>query len=406
MIASAIFTIVALAAFAILVSPWVRSSKEWQATVTPLASIIGSGFLVSAPLLGAALGRFSIAAMAALIAAAYLIGSAVRFNIAHAEPVLRDDPPRLLWWIEQLSHLALALAYFISVAYYLTLLASFALKELGLSDETLARGIATAILLAIGSIGLWRGLKEIEQIEIFSVSANLAVIAGLMAALLWFNGALMAKDGWAWTAEAGPLDMHTVLTVLGLLIVVQGFETSRFLGDEFDGDLRIRSMRLAQLGAAAIYLVFFMLVTVLFDRTGELSGDVAAIIDMVRPVAIIIPTALTLGAVASQFSASVADSIGAAGLVEELSGNRIPLKLAYPLVAGAAIAITWSSDVFEIITYASRAFAIFYAIQCAVAVMVAWRAPDLAHRKVALVAYSSAGMIALAVAIFALPSSA
>jgi len=41
---------------ALLFLPALRNSDDWRATVTPLASIIGSGFLVVAPLLGYAVG--------------------------------------------------------------------------------------------------------------------------------------------------------------------------------------------------------------------------------------------------------------------------------------------------------------------------------------------------------------
>ena len=50
----------------VLLSPWLRRSDEWRATVTPLASIIGSGFLASVPLLARETGNWSILAMAVL----------------------------------------------------------------------------------------------------------------------------------------------------------------------------------------------------------------------------------------------------------------------------------------------------------------------------------------------------
>ena len=77
-------TVVALLAFA---RPALRRSTRWRATVTPLASIIGSGFLVVAPLLGLTAGRFALLAMAAILVLAYLVGNAVRYNIAHVEEI-------------------------------------------------------------------------------------------------------------------------------------------------------------------------------------------------------------------------------------------------------------------------------------------------------------------------------
>jgi len=50
-----------IATAAILFSPRLTASPVWRATVTPLASIIGSGFLVSLPLLAHDLGSFAVA---------------------------------------------------------------------------------------------------------------------------------------------------------------------------------------------------------------------------------------------------------------------------------------------------------------------------------------------------------
>lgn len=45
-----------------------------------------------------------------------------------------------------------------------------------------------------------------------------------------------------------------------MLLVVQGFETSRYLGNEYSLQTRIKSMRFAQLLWAAIYVGFVFLV--------------------------------------------------------------------------------------------------------------------------------------------------
>ena len=56
-------------------------SSNWKAMVTPLASIMGSGFLVSAPLLAGIVGNLAVVCMAVLLVLAYLVGGAIRFNI-------------------------------------------------------------------------------------------------------------------------------------------------------------------------------------------------------------------------------------------------------------------------------------------------------------------------------------
>ncbi|GMQ76311.1 MAG: hypothetical protein BMS9Abin01_1583 [Gammaproteobacteria bacterium] len=109
MIENTVLLAAALLAAAWLFRPALRRSTSWIATVTPLASVIGSGFLVLAPLLARAVDGWALAAMTAIVVLAYGIGAVIRFNIRHAEPLLdADDAPRPLLGVERLSDLALA----------------------------------------------------------------------------------------------------------------------------------------------------------------------------------------------------------------------------------------------------------------------------------------------------------
>lgn len=49
-------------------------------------------------------------------------------------------------------------------------------------------------------------------------------------------------------------------------------------------------------------------------------------------------------------------------------------RWAYLGVAVLGTALTWVANVFEIIALASRAFAFYYSLQCAVATLFAWSA--------------------------------
>ena len=80
---------------------------------------------------------------------------------------------------------------------------------------------------------------------------------------------------------------------------------------------------------------------------------------------------MTAGAIASQFSASVADSIGASGLVKTTTHGHISSNHAYPVIGAVAVCVIRATDVVSIATLASRAFVLFYALQCLVAVLVA-----------------------------------
>ncbi len=91
-----ILPIVAISLTAILLSKKVKNSPLWRATLTPLASIIGSGFLVVAPLLGNIVGANAVWAIIAIVIFAYTIGSVLRFNILQVEPLLNAGGNRWL----------------------------------------------------------------------------------------------------------------------------------------------------------------------------------------------------------------------------------------------------------------------------------------------------------------------
>jgi len=404
-------SIIALSLWAVvatlLFSRRLQNSRNWQATVTPLASIIGSGFLVSVPLLVKETGNWAVFAMISLVAVAYLVGAAIRFNIRYAEPLFAQPDPdgelRIAESLERLSHFVLAFAYFISVTYYLMLLSNFLLNGFGIQDETLARTITTIVLVALGSLGFLKGLSGVERIEKYTVGINLAIIAGLLGALLWLNGEALLEGSWRLGDVGSTFSLESVQVLLGLLIVVQGFETSRFMGDEYDAETRIRTMRYAQWISTCVYVLFFLLMTILFPELGDDTG-ITAIIGLVGHVALVLPIMLTLGAIASQFSAAVADSIGCAGLIENVAGRRINVRHAYPIIAVIAIVLAWDAPIFRIITLASQAFALFYFIEGCVALAVAHEKRDLPNRVAHMLLWACVSLICLSVVLFGIPS--
>lgn len=397
MTSGAIAVVFAIVAMAMLLRPRFVRSPFWRATATPLASIIGSGFLVSAPLLRELVGYWAPVGIAVLLALSYLIGAAIRENIAYVEPLLEDGKKhRPIVQIEYLSSVALAFAYFVSVAYYLVLFASFLLKTGEISDPLPIKLVVSAILFAIGTLGYWRGFGAVEQVEVYAVSMKLAVIAGIVAALVYYDTGLVGT--WSPAPLGASFDSGDIAPLLGLLIVVQGFETSRFLGSEYAAELRIRTMKAAQLIAAAIYLAFFLLVLPLYAFEVETDG-VAAIVDMLVPISAILPVLVILGALASQSSAAIADANGAAGLLHDLSRRRILVPSCYPMIAVVAAIVTWQTDVLSLIALASRCFAFYYMLQCVVASISANKRGSLGHT----VGYSALAILCLAVVLFGAP---
>jgi hypothetical protein len=382
-------------------SKQLASSSSWNATVTPLASIMGSGFLVSAPLLGGIVGNLAVVCMATLLLIAYAVGEAIRFNIRHFEPI-EDEGHGPAQSVAFLSRIVLSGAYFISVTYYLQLLAAFLLNAFDVQSQVAAHSITTAILVGIGTIGMWQGLDALEAVEKYAISLNLGMIGALLVGLAVYNLDLWLGGTWKLPEISSTIDLRDLRVLLGLLIVVQGFETSRYLGDKHPAEQRIETMRTAQILSAAIYLVFIGLATVLFHP--GLGSDVTAIISLTKPVAVVLPLLLSIAAIGSQFSAAVADNSGAGGLIEEITHRKLPIRFAYLLILVVTVALTWETDVNGIIAYASRAFALYYMLQCVVAVLVARQVSDLRGRGLRVVIFAALALVCLLVFALGLPS--
>jgi hypothetical protein len=345
--------------FAIMLLPALRRNDLWRATVTPLASIIGSGFLVVAPLLADVAGPYGLVAMLGIVVVAYVIGWVIRFNIGHGENAAGGSV------LGRVSNLALTLAYVISVAFYIRLLASFALSMTPYDTVFNGNLLASVVLALIGGIGFLRGLQGLEALETVSVSLKLSIIAALLVGLFAYNA-----SGGQWMADIKAAEMDGWMRfrmLAGMLLVVQGFETSRYLGEAYSAEMRIRTMRLAQLLSGLIYAAFIFLVLPLMVFLPEGKPSETAIIDISGNVAWVLPFMLILAAFMSQLSAAIADTVGAGGLVAEETGGKVSARLTYPALVAAAIALIWSFDLFQVVSIASRAFAFYYMTQAVIA---------------------------------------
>ena len=401
MTASNIALLAASLVFAVLfLQPRLLRSQLWQATVTPLASIIGSGFLVAGPILAHAAGRWAALAMLGLCAIAYLFGSAIRHNIVHVEPAYADSPSLTVSTLERASEIALSLAYFVSVAYYLNLFAAFGLRLGAIIDPLWIRITSTVVIAAVGAIGMRGGLDALERLTIGAVSLKLALIGALLTALVVATVVAVHAGTFDWPALEHARGAHEFQMLLGLVILVQGFETSRYLGSTYDAETRVRTMRWAQWLSTAIYLVFMLLITRYFSGDLPKEGGETAIIDMLAPLGALVMPVIVIMALASQLSAAVADTSGAGGLISESTSKRVSVNIGHLATAVAAIAITWLADIYQIITYASQAFVTYYALQSLQAALSAWR---LGKKKRAAL-YAGGILIALVVVFFAVPA--
>jgi hypothetical protein len=356
---------------ALTLSPFARSDG-WRATVTPLASIIGSGFLICGPLLAREFGSAAILAMGLLLAIAYAAGWVIRFNITHVENHLADatfnDP---IAWVARITQGVLALAYAVSVAYYLKLLAEFTLKPVAIDpawQPVAANIIVTVIIALMTLLALGGSLRKVEHLAHGTVSIKIGIIAGMLVAL----GIAWSMGGMTDPLPPARISWASIPMLLGLIITVQGFETSRYLGHDYAAALRIKTMRHAQWIASAIYLAFIALLTPFLARAAATEG-VAGILDIMEFIAPALGIFVLAGAVSSQLSAAVADSIGSGGLVNEVSRRKISVPLAFTLAGALAVLVVWLTDPFQVVALSSRAFALFYAMQCVLALLVSIR---------------------------------
>ena len=363
--------IAVLVALSLSFGPVARSAR-WSATVTPLASIIGSGFLICGPLLAKEFGSAAVGAEVILLAIAYAMGAVMRFNILHVEDYLEASPFNdRIAWLARISQVVLALAYAVSVAYYLKLLAEFGLRPLHVdpAHHALASNIlVTVIIGGLISLAFFGNLKRVEGLAHGTVAVKLGIIAGMMVALAasWITRGAHAP------APPTVINLHSLPMLLGLLITVQGFETSRYLGYAYDKQTRIVTMRRAQWISSAIYAAFLLLLTPFLSQAAATPG-VAGILDIMESVAPFLGLLVLAGAISSQMSAAVADSIGAGGLMNEVSQKRLSVPVAFVAAAGLSLVLVWITDPFQVIALSSRAFAVFYALQCGLGLWVSLR---------------------------------
>ncbi len=396
----------------IMFQPRLINSANWRATVTPLASIIGSGFLVSGPILAHIAGRWAVLAMFLLCAIGYLYGSVMRHNILYVEPILQKNTDKEVVIIERFSELALILSYFISIAFYLTLFSAFLLRSFNIVDEIWIKIITSFMLVSLAILGYWRGLNILEKIEEYSVGFKLAVIFGLCLALIILSLQQMVGGEFFWPELERMVGWEELQILLGLIILVQGFETSRYLGHSYDAKTRVRTMRHAQYLSTIIYVLFILLATRYF--TGELpkEGGETEIINLLKPIGILLMPMLILAAMASQLSAAVADMNGSGGLLSETSRGKIPTNWGYAIAAIIALLIIWLANIYQIITFASKAFILYYGLQSLQAVRAIYKGysgkgseKGSRERKVKIFLYYFAIILSLMVVIFASPAN-
>ncbi|TCK02342.1 hypothetical protein CLV83_4527 [Marinobacterium mangrovicola] len=337
---------------------------------TPLASIFGSGFLVIVPVLASGVGPYAVLAMLAISVIAFQTGAIVRHNILCAEPVLAAGNKKLTVMLERASDAALVLAYIVSVCLYLHILSAFALGRLELDSEFNKSLLTSILVVLITLVGLFGGLAPLERLEQLALYLTLAVVLVLILGFALHDVDLFLETGYLPLPKMPDRSFWEILTIVsGTLIVVQGFETPRYLGQRFDTWTRIRASRWSQYCALSVYIVF---VIVTLPIVPVLNGQYEdnSLIKLTVSVSFLLSMPLILAAALSQFSAAVADTLAAVSNLGEVTRGRLHPRWGYLLVGVATLVLAWTGSTFTVIALASRAFALYYLLQCLVAFSV------------------------------------
>ena len=403
---NAILVIITAIGLLCMFHPRLLKNTSWQATLTPLSSIIGSGFLIIAPMLASVIGIYSPIAVTGIVILAYAIGGVIRFNIMNAEPLLHDkNASPWIYKIDFVANTALSLAYVTAVAFYLSLLSSFLLNYLGFVDAfAMERALTTVIIVFIAAIGFLRGLGGLEKLEAFAMSIQLSIVAALLIGVSVYDYNFI-KSEQSLTFDIQERSWMTKAFMLaGILLVVQGFETSRFLGEKYHAEMRVRTMRRAQLIAGVLYVISVIVLMPIVQHINLAHIRIADIVTATGLAAAALPLMLIVAAIMSQFSAGVADTVGAGGLASETSRGKLSSNKGYLVVAVFAIILVWAANLLEIIALASRAFALYYLLQCVVALFANRHHSERKGYWLRFANFSAIAVILTFIVLFAIPA--
>ena len=348
-------------------------------------------------MLASAVGPYALPAMIVVAWIAFLVGTIVRHNILCAEPVLAKGHQAFTLRVEQLSDIALVIAYVISVCLYVHILSSFVLSSFAL-DTAFNKSLLTSIVIGLVTlIGLAGGLKPLEKLEQWALYATVFILAVLLLMFALYDARQLLAQGAFTLPERPQRSVWEVVTIVaGTLIVVQGFETTRYLGSRFDTATRIRASRWSQYFSLAVYVLFVALAQPIVPELKGEYGD-NSLITLAAAASVFLPLPLIIAAALSQFSAAVADTLAAAANIRETSRSRISTRWAYLLVGVSAMILAWTGSTFEVIALASRAFALYYLLQCVVAFSVCRNSGERAR-------FVFIGLVLIFVLLFAVPA--
>ncbi len=190
-------------------------------------------------------------------------------------------------------------------------------------SPVLERTLTTIIIAFIATKGFLGRLGGFEKLEAYSMSVQLSIVAALLLGIFIYDYNFIQSERSLVIDYQDKSWIAKISILCGILLVVQGFETSRLLGEKYSAEIRVKTMRRAQLISGALCVVSVAALMPIVQHLSLENIQIADIVSATGLAATALPLMLIVAAIMSQFSAAVADTVGAGCLASESSWGEI-----------------------------------------------------------------------------------
>lgn len=262
------------------------------------------------------------------------------------------------------------------------------------NSATVETVIAVGTLVILGLVGFMFGLDKLNAAGGRTTAFNLAAVTAVVVGFIVYNVVVAVQGNWSIPDYNPPMTTDGFRQILGFFALAQGFEASRYLTAEYGAELRIKTMRTAQIIATVAAVLFPASALLLFAQVRP-QPDAAAVAQIAQAASPVLLWLVVLLAIGSEASATINALASRSDVLVLVSKQRIARRYTFPLLAAGSILIVLVTDVLSAVAAASRVFATFYVVQCLIALVLARR--NKQWRSGVAIALVGIGMAAVAV---------
>ena len=376
-----------------LYRPKVQKSKRYQAMVVPLSNIMDVGFIVMAPAVVLLAGYSAPLVMLGICLVAIGAGFAIAYNIRHYEPLEGTDDRVNL--VGQTARWALTLASVINIAYYTLLLITLLLWPIDAYNETNLAIVGTVLLGGLIIVGFAGKMDALNRLGDKTTAFNISAVVAVVVAFIVYNIQEALGGRWDLPPTDSSITGEEFRKIIGLFAIVQGFEAARYIGGRFGGELRIKTMRLAQVISTVVFVALLASVLILFVQVDtDFTGT--AIFVVSEAVGDFMPWLILLAAIGSQTSAIIGATMSRSDMLVD---HKVPRRWTFIILLLPAIAVFLLVDITQAVALASRVFAAYFVLQAVIAWILARRAQNWG----AVAGFTGIAVVMGTITIFGLP---